>query len=436
MPARRRLRIRPDTAPPKWEATVIRPRIARLIPAIGRVFHVKHIHNAVHNGGVEGLSCGQNRVANARIRLSRLVGVAVLSALLLSGCGGIAAAAGWAAPARMPDGSILVQVKPGEVRALDPASGSERWHFPDSVKAEKASKRTSRPVKGTFYAAPIFDRDRIYLVSYEGHLVRIDRGQGSEISSPWTVELGENVVATPVLNGGRLYVATEAGDIVVVNADDGAIATRYRVEAGRIWGAPLLSGENLIISNFDQKTVYAMRLADGKAAWSRGDVGASVAEVVPAGPNVLVGSLDGSLHALDAAGGGLRWEFKADGWVTGAPLVAGDTIYAGTMGGSVYALTLDGQQRWQFTLDGTKPEFRATPVLVDGTLVVVARRGVVLGLDPATGKQNWRSEIPDVRLDASPLAAGSSVFLATTKHALIRVDAASGATQTISAAAQ
>ena len=333
----------------------------------------------------------------------------------------------------MPDGSILVQVKPGEVRAIDPSSGAERWHFPNSVKVEKSSKRVSRPVKGTFYAAPVFDKDRIYLVSYEGHLARIDRAQGSnDIANPWTVELNENVVATPVLSGGRLYVPTEAGEVIAVNTEDGKVVSRFRVEAGRVWGAPLISGENLIASNFDHKTVYAMRLSDGHAAWSTADAGASVSDVVMAGQNVLIGSLDSSLHALDAVGGGSRWQFKADGWVTGTPLVAGDTIYAGTMGGSVYALTLDGQQRWQFTLDGTKPEFRASPVLVNGTLVVVSRRGIVVGLDPSTGQQRWRSEIADARLDASPLAVDGSVFLATTKHALIRVDASSGATQTIS----
>jgi len=98
----------------------------------------------------------------------------------------------------------------------------------------------------------------------------------------------------------------------------------------------------------------------------------------------------------------------------------------------VYALTLDGQQRWQFTLDGTKPEFRATPALVNGTLVAVSRRGIVVGLDPATGQQRWRSEIPDTRLDANPLVVDGSAFLITTKHALIRVDASTGSTQTIS----
>ncbi len=334
----------------------------------------------------------------------------------------------------MPDGNILVQVKPGEVRAIDPTSGAERWHFPNSVKVEKSSKRVSRPVKGTFYAAPVFDKERTYLVSYEGHLARIDRAQGSnEIGNPWTIELRENVVATPVLSGGRLYVTTEAGEVIGVNTENGAEVSRFRLGGGRVWGSPVVSGGHLIISNFDRKTTSAVRLSDGRPAWSTSDAGASVSDVVAAGQNVLVGSLDGSLHALDAVDGGVRWQFKTDGWVTGAPLVAGDTIYAGTMAGSVYALTLDGQQRWQFALDGTKkPEFRATPTLVSGTLVAVSRRGIVIGLDPATGQQRWRSEIADARLDASPLAVDGSVFLVTTKHVLIRVDASSGATQTIS----
>ena len=412
------------------------PRIRLSVHLREPMFHVKHIHKFFHNRGANRSSCGQPSGATERPRrsLARLTGLLAVATLVLAACGGVAPAAGWAAPARTPDGSILVQVKPGEVRAIDPASGSERWHYPNSVKTEKSSKRVSRPVKGTFYAAPVFDKDRTYLVSYEGHIVRIDRVQGSnEITNPWTVELGESVVATPVLSGGRLYVSTETGEVIAVNPEDGAIVSRFRPQAGRVWGAPLVSGENLILSNFDHKTLYAMRLSDGQQAWSTDSAGASIADVVSAGPNVLVGSLDGSLHAISAADGGSRWQFKADGWVTGTPLVSGDSIYAGSMGGSVYALTLDGQQRWQFTLDGTKPEFRATPALVNGTLVAVSRRGIVVGLDPATGQQRWRSEIPDARLDANPLVVDGSAFLITTKHALIRVDASTGSTHTISA---
>ncbi|TAJ16852.1 MAG: hypothetical protein EPO65_12405 [Dehalococcoidia bacterium] len=102
------------------------------------------------------------------------------------------------------------------------------------------------------------------------------------------------------------------------------------------------------------------------------------------------------------------------------------------MGGSIYALTLDGQQRWRFTLDTEKAEFRATPVLANGRLVAVSRRGVIVGLDPATGEQKWRETLTDTRIDASPLVIEGQVFILTTKHVLIRVDAATGANKVIS----
>ncbi|TAJ21047.1 MAG: hypothetical protein EPO65_02275, partial [Dehalococcoidia bacterium] len=195
------------------------------------MFHVKHIHKFIHNGGRTATPCGQPDdsapVAPRSSQVRRLLAVAVSATLFLAACGGVAPAAGWAAPVRLPDGTILVQVKPGEVRALDPASGDERWHFPSSVKDEKSSKRVSRPVKGTFYAAPIIEKDRIYLVSYEGHVARIDRTGGNEISNPWTAELGANVVSTPALSGGRLYIPMESGEVAVVQTDDGQVLGRY-----------------------------------------------------------------------------------------------------------------------------------------------------------------------------------------------------------------
>lgn len=407
------------------------------LSTIRSMFHVKHIHKFIHNRVETPSPCGQNEESaiGTRRRSSRFAGLmalTALAALVLVGCGGVAEAAGWSGPVRLPDGSILVQVKPGEVRAVDPASGDERWHFPNSVKDEKSSKRVSKPVKGTFYAAPVLDKDRIYLVSYEGHVARVDRGEGGSIGNPWTAELGANVVATPILSGGRLFVATEGGEIVVLNSEDGAEVARYRAGAGRIWGGSAVSGENLIVSNLDERAIYALRLSDGQQAWRTEDA-ASISDVTSAGPNLLIGGIDSSLQALDAIGGGVRWRFEADGWVTGAPLVAGDTIYAGSMAGSIYALTLDGQQRQKYTLNTEKAEFRATPVIASGHLIAISRRGVMVGLDPSTLEEKWRQEIPDVRIDATPLVVDGQVFLITTKHALIRVDASNGAQRMISA---
>ena len=416
--------------------------LAQMLCTTRSMFHVKHIHKFIHNRGETPSPCGQNEepaigIPRRSPRFAGLLAFTALAALVLVGCGGVAEAAGWSAPTRLSDGNVLIQAKPGQVRAVDPDSGTERWRYPDQAPSSGggfgAMFRSTKPdvIAGTFYAAPILDKDQIYLVSYEGGVVRLNRGDGG-VSKAWITQLQEKVVATPALSGGRLYIATETGEIVVVSAADGAITTRYRAGSGRIWGGMTVSGENLITPNLDERAVYALRLSDGQQAWRAPDA-ASVGDVVNAGPNLLVGGIDGSLRAFDATGGGVRWRFDADGWVTTAPVVTGDTIYIGSMGGSVYALSLDGQQRQQFTLDAEKAEFRSAPVMANGTLVIASRRGVVVGLDPATLQQKWRAAINDVRIDASPLVIDGQVFLITTKHALIRVDASSGAHRLISA---
>src|SRR5690606_34959244 len=109
--------------------------------------------------------------------------------------------------------------------------------------------------------------------------------------------------------------------------------------------------------------------------------GAPVAGFALTGNLLIVGSFDRALHALDlTAEGEERWRLDVGGWVMAEPLVDGDTVYALTTRGGVYAADANtGGQRWEF-LDEER-QFRSRPVLVDGTLVLAAKDGTVIGLD-------------------------------------------------------
>ena len=142
-----------------------------------------------------------------------------------------------------------------------------------------------------------------------------------------------------------------------------------------------------------------------------------------------MGSFDRALHALDgAAGGAERWRFAGDGWFMGAPLSTGNTIYAATMRGSVYALDDSGHQLWQY--QRAAAEFRASPILAGGTLVLAARDGSMIGLDPATGTERWAQTVPGARVDANGLLLESNLFYITTERTVLRVDPTSGSAQT------
>jgi outer membrane protein assembly factor BamB len=53
---------------------------------------------------------------------------------------------------------------------------------------------------------------------------------------------------------------------------------------------------------------------------------------------VLVGSYDHGFYALDAGTGSLRWNFRADGAISGAASVVGGVVYFSTFAHRTYAL--------------------------------------------------------------------------------------------------
>ena len=71
-----------------------------------------------------------------------------------------------------------------------------------------------------------------------------------------------------------------------------------------------------------------------------------------AGGTVYAGSDDGTVYALDAATGGLRWAYTAGDSVSD-PAVAGGTVYVGGHDGTVYALdAATGRLRWTYSTAG------------------------------------------------------------------------------------
>ena len=115
-------------------------------------------------------------------------------------------------------------------------------------------------------------------------------GAAPEAPEPlWRVEAGAPVRAVPVAGGGRIYALTERGDLVAVSP------------AGRVlWRARL----------------------DEPAAAGGGQGAAFTAPPLYLAGTVVVGSLGGTVHALDAATGRARWKALVGGSVQGSPTFA------------------------------------------------------------------------------------------------------------------
>ncbi len=350
----------------------------------------------------------------------RLIGLLVLTALFATGCASIQSPEGWAAPVEVGD-RMIVQSATGQVSLVDPANGQVAWVYPQDDSRDRA-----------FYATPIIDGDTVYLADYSGRITRLGAG-GSAPEAAWVTELGAHVVATPALEDGVLYVPAADGRVVLIETEAGLVTSTIHTDDRRIWGAPALRGGTIYIGDLDNGQTVALDVTSGDRVWEQEISGPTAADLVLDGELLLAGAFDQHLHALDVSNGGAeRWAFQGKGWFLGRPVVGSGVIYAATMNGWVYAIDREtGAQIWAVDIDGA--QFRAAPVIQGGNLIVVARDGRVLSLGLENGNVAWEQDATNEgNVNANPLIIGTDIYLVTSRHELVRVDASRrGAFQTV-----
>ena len=140
--------------------------------------------------------------------------------------------------------------------------------------------------------------------------------------------------------------------------------------------------------------------------------------------NILYGGgMDRKVYAINLTSGEVGWSVRLSGMVAGGVLLSGDTVFAASSRpeGQVHALRrADGKKIWRVS---TGP-IAAPLALVGGVLVAETQRGEVLGLDPRTGKIQWRRRLGVARGPAA--AAGDSGIVVATTDSLFRLKVADG----------
>lgn len=246
---------------------------------------------------------------------------------------------------------------------------------------------------------------RTYLVSstlspnFRNVVTALDTASGAVL---WEVDLpasSENMGlnAGPVVDGGRVYVSSNRGQVVALDAGDGhplwqastgghgVMNNDPSVDAGRVF----VTTWNECCGNAPRQ-LHAYDAATGAELWAR-EVEASNMQypALVLGKNVVVGNDAGSVKAYDAASGKLRWS-RALGSLLGGPLAGqGKAVYA-LVGTSVAALDAKtGSTLWTRTLPQGHRSI-SNPVWANGLLYVVGEnfslQHVLVVLNAGSGK--------------------------------------------------
>lgn len=356
--------------------------------------------------------------------LRHLLPLLLLPLLFLAACRATSGGSGGVLPA---DSLVYFASPQGRVYALDPGSRSRGLPFPAT--GEWVYPQDGKGL-GSLYAGPVLGGDVLYLATFQGQVIALNRESGTERGGQPLFK-GDPIVATPLLSPEALLVPSGNRLYALDPASGRQRWSQPFAAQNRFWSQPVLAGEQVVVGSLDHY-LYAIELASGRERWrfhTEGGIGSPPA----VGDGIIfVGSFDRKLYALDKEGKP-AWPvpFLAKGWIWSRPLYHQGRVYFGDLEGEFYALEArTGEERWRRSLEGA---VRASPALSGESLMVATATGWVYGLARDDGKLLWRFPVsgqpPGKEVTADLIVSAATVYVAYPGGTIYALETGSGRVQ-------
>jgi len=259
-----------------------------------------------------------------------------------------------------------VDTKTVAVRALDRASGEERWRqsWPGKGKVPFFAASNGDWVRST----PGYDGERLYVGDMQEVLRALDAATGEvlwEVDFPATFETGVpdfGFASSPMVDGNALFVQA-ANSLVKLDTETGETVWRALQGSGNIaasgaFSSPVIAtvaGERQLIV-LSRHTLYGVNPETGAELWSH-DVpnfrGMNILTPVVYGDSIFTSPYKGRsyLYSLQKKDGTFEisesWTNKATAYMS-SPVVIGDHLYMHLGNGRIDCIDLrTGESRWR-----------------------------------------------------------------------------------------
>ena len=226
----------------------------------------------------------------------------------------------------------------------------------------------------------------------------------------WSVSVGNGqgnnyTEITPAVDGGFVFAASEDGDVVGVNSQNGDIVWRTELDTSITGGVG--AGDDIVIVGTQDAEIVVLRQVDGDEVW-RSRVSSEVLSKPQTDGDIIVSqTVDGKLVALDREDGSLRWTYETTLPAltlrgTSSPIITPDgTVIAGFSNGILVAVAAEnGVWSWEERVAVPEGEYDIERVIdVDGDLLLDGSRilassyqGNIMAFDVQSGRIVWGME--------------------------------------------
>ena len=251
----------------------------------------------------------------------------------------------------------------------------------------------------------------------------------------WTADMSGGLTTVPLIVGDTIYVQDGAGVVAAFNRANGKTRWKSKGYGLNIGPFGVAIADGRLFADAGASSVVALDAATGKQLWLRkvtttpsmgidiqptAFAGSVIVSTVPVSVGGIYNPGDrGTVHALDAKTGKDRWAFAT----VPAGLWGHPEINSG--GGAWYPPAIDtqrrlvfGRLRWYHQVHPHDLFDRdlvhtliAHPTPTTSVVVGMGKGGVVVGLDPASGKLLWSTPVGTHHNDQLTKLAGPTEVL-------------------------
>ena len=169
----------------------------------------------------------------------------------------------WSSPRVTSDGkTVIFGDQDGCLYALDANNGNERWKLETKGATVDSSVAISEESR------------TIFVGTGKSGLLAADLVTGK---LKWSVGFPDEIVSSPLLNGGVLYFGVENGDVVALSASDGKeILWQYKTGES-VMASPTISSLGFLYIGSVDHAIYALNTMTGSVQWTHMTYGPVVA---------------------------------------------------------------------------------------------------------------------------------------------------------------
>jgi outer membrane protein assembly factor BamB len=239
---------------------------------------------------------------------------------------------------KVKDGMVIVRTSDGRITALDAKTGGTRWSY----------ERTIPPLSVRSLGSPAIAGDLVLDGFGGGKLIALGLSDGKPAwEATAAIPHGRSEIerlvemdADPLVKGDTAYVSGYQAGVAAVGLRDGEVM--WRQEHVSTSHGLAADRRSLFVSD-SGSDVWQLDLRTGADLWKQSELHQRRL-TVPAlvRDKLVVGDLEGYLHALSAEDGSLAGRVQVDDepiWAT--PVVYDDVVYVYTGGGTLAAVAME-----------------------------------------------------------------------------------------------